>query len=108
MFEIENLKAYPKNGKHQYVATPFPLYITKGEDTFYWNNFTECNKPNYWVVYPKTDWCNFIEKDFRIKQFSNVNKAVKYACKEYARLLKIELATLKFFKEDYKDVLQNE
>jgi len=80
-----NLKCIPHykdNNIHMEIEWELPIKITRNEDSFWWNNCTESNKENYWVVYPNV---NNIENtfEFPITQFKNIDKAIEYALKWY-------------------------
>ena len=92
---VVNIRNYPKGYIHTEIAWDLPITITRNEDGFWFNNYTESNKDNYWVVYPDDDSEKSLETE--TKQFKDISKALNYAITAYEKWLKNRLSYLEKF-----------
>lgn len=101
-YDIYNLRHYPQNGKHQEIIInidDFPINITKGEDTWWYNDENGVSVPTqdrYWYVYINSESVLY-GKNFQVKKFSKPNLAVKYAIEMYKAYLQQQLKQVEDF-----------
>ena len=83
---VFDIPTYPKGYIHTRISWDAPIEITRNEDEVWFNNFTESNKENYWLVYKNVDEA---EKSFKFetKQFENIDDAINYARFSYVKFL---------------------
>ena len=93
---LKHMLHYENNNIHVEVVWGLPIKITRNEDSFWWNGYTESNKENYWVVYPDVDGMEYFF-EFPISQFKNVDKAIEYALKWYKIWIENRLQFLNSF-----------
>jgi hypothetical protein len=89
---LMHISHYSNNNIHVEIAWALPIKITRNEDSFWWDNYKESNKENYWVVYPDSD----SEYTFQIpiKQFENIDDALSYGKQWYKNWLHSRLEYL--------------
>lgn len=87
---VEFLENYPKDGKHLRLLTDIPCSITKGHDSFLYNDdkgILKKSKPQYWYV----NFNNIINIEEHGKGFNNKENAYSYAKRTYIKGLRQEL-----------------
>lgn len=94
-----NITTYPEGNIHVEILWNFPIKITRNEDEFHFGKeLRESNKENYWIVYPSNNTEGDFRFDFEVKQFKNIDKALKYGLTEYRKWLDKRILQVKDIK----------
>lgn len=95
---VINISTYPLGYIHTKIAWLLPINITRNEDSFWFNNYKEKNKENYWVVYPDNN-NKEIDLIFEVKQFKDIDEAINYGVNKYKNWLQNKIEYVKLLEQ---------